>query len=143
VEETQVSEKRCDLAPEEYEHPLGYLFRRGPKRAHTRKLIRTFLRQNGLCHYCGDEMSPYVSSDDSEPEHMTIDHIVPLARGGSNRHENLVACCVGCNNLKDNMLADEFAFFMEILSPLPSLFQRLIEEAHRADTAVQLVRRSA
>lgn len=34
----------------------------------------------------------------TEPEvKMTIDHIIPVARGGTNRTDNLQPLCVGCN----------------------------------------------
>lgn len=32
----------------------------------------------------------------------TIDHVLPRSRGGKNEWDNLVACCLDCNNLKGN-----------------------------------------
>lgn len=32
----------------------------------------------------------------------TVDHLTPSSRGGSNRKENLVASCSGCNNKRGN-----------------------------------------
>ena len=34
-------------------------------------------------------------------ENLEIDHVVPLARGGSNRLENLQLLCRDCNRRKD------------------------------------------
>lgn len=45
-------------------------------------------RDHGRCRYCGSEDS------------LTIDHVVPIAMGGSNRLRNLVACCSPCNTKK-------------------------------------------
>lgn len=28
---------------------------------------------------------------------LSLDHVVPRARGGSNRHTNLITCCLACN----------------------------------------------
>ena len=38
----------------------------------------------------------------------TLDHRVPLARGGSNGRENLVVCCQRCNNKKGSLTDLEF-----------------------------------
>lgn len=39
---------------------------------------------------------------------MTIDHIVPRARGGSDNVDNLVCCCKDCNVLKDDKTIEEY-----------------------------------
>ena len=49
---------------------------------------KVFRRDHSRCRYCG-------SRDD-----LTIDHVVPIALGGSNRLRNLVACCSACNTRK-------------------------------------------
>ena len=49
---------------------------------------RGVLRRDGnRCGYCGKAAH-------------TIDHILPRSRGGKDSWENLVACCLGCNNTK-------------------------------------------
>jgi len=45
----------------------------------------------GLCHYCGQKFAP---------DELTMDHVVPLARGGKSTRGNIVACCKACNNEK-------------------------------------------
>jgi 5-methylcytosine-specific restriction endonuclease McrA len=50
-------------------------------------------RANALCEYCHTaEQWQYVP--------FTVDHIVPLARGGSNRLDNLALACFHCNRRK-------------------------------------------
>ena len=49
------------------------------------------------CVYCGAENVP-----------LNIDHVVPKARGGSNRISNLVLSCVNCNQKKDSQPVDVF-----------------------------------
>ena len=45
----------------------------------------------GICHYCQTKFLP----DD-----LTMDHVVPLARGGRSTKGNVVPCCKACNNKK-------------------------------------------
>ncbi|MCS4277493.1 HNH endonuclease [Mycetocola lacteus] len=44
-------------------------------------------RDDFRCAYCGASAN-------------TIDHVIPRSRGGAGSWENLVACCMRCNNLK-------------------------------------------
>ncbi len=53
----------------------------------------------GLCHYCGQKVNFHD---------LTMDHLVPLARGGRSTKENLVPSCKNCNNLKKTMLPIEW-----------------------------------
>lgn len=59
----------------------------------TRKNV--YLRDNHACQYCG------------KTSNLTIDHVVPKSRGGRDNWENIVTCCVRCNNRKGDKTADE------------------------------------
>lgn len=59
-------------------------------------------RDNWLCGLCGGEMSRVYSPHD--PLSPTLDHIIPLARGGAHLYTNVQAAHSQCNSLKsDNM----------------------------------------
>ncbi len=58
----------------------------------------------GLCHYCGEK---FTFKD------ITMDHLVPLARGGRSTKDNLVPCCKDCNNLKKSMMPLEWEDYLE------------------------------
>lgn len=45
----------------------------------------------GVCHYCGNRF---------DPEELTMDHILPVVRGGNSVKSNCVPCCKTCNNDK-------------------------------------------
>lgn len=45
----------------------------------------------GVCHYCGKKFSP---------SQLTLDHIVPIARGGTSTPGNIVPACRACNRDK-------------------------------------------
>src|SRR5215831_18524275 len=55
--------------------------------------VRIFLRDGYRCQYCG------IVKD---PNDLTIDHIIPRSRGGTNDALNLCAACIPCNNRKGN-----------------------------------------
>ncbi|MDP7176128.1 MAG: HNH endonuclease signature motif containing protein, partial [SAR324 cluster bacterium] len=44
---------------------------------------------------------------------LTMDHLVPLARGGRSVKSNLVPCCKSCNTQKKNLLTIEWTEFLE------------------------------
>lgn len=49
------------------------------------------LINRGICYYCERKF----------PSHqLTMDHIVPLARGGASSRGNIVVCCKACNREK-------------------------------------------
>lgn len=54
--------------------------------------------QEGRCAYCAVDMG----------ESFTVDHVVPLARGGGNGPDNLVCACGSCNSSKGTSTGDEF-----------------------------------
>ena len=65
------------------------------ERAKARELRATpyfqELLRRGICHYCGKK---FPASE------LTLDHIVPVARGGRSTRGNLVVCCRECNRAK-------------------------------------------
>jgi len=66
------------------------------------------LRRHGsICPYCDQPMT--YENGRRSPRAPTRDHVIPLSRGGSDRIENIVICCLECNGLKGALLPDEFA----------------------------------
>ncbi|MBQ9447564.1 MAG: HNH endonuclease, partial [Victivallales bacterium] len=49
------------------------------------------------------------------PKELTMDHIVPIIRGGFTRKGNVVPCCKECNNKKKYMLPIEWQEYMDSL----------------------------
>jgi 5-methylcytosine-specific restriction endonuclease McrA len=60
----------------------------------------------GTCYYCMEAFSP---------DQLTMDHVVPLSRGGKSVRGNLVTACKECNNKKKNMLTIEWAEYLDLL----------------------------
>jgi len=65
------------------------------EREKARELKRTPWWKNqlhqGTCHYCNQQFPP---------DQLSMDHIVPLARGGKSTKGNIVPSCVECNRKK-------------------------------------------
>lgn len=60
--------------------------------------------QRGLCAYCGNAFAP---------KDLTMDHVVPVARGGRSTKGNVVAACKACNNRKKLATPAELALLAE------------------------------
>lgn len=56
------------------------------------KRNKVYKRDNYTCRYCGMK--------NMEHGVISLDHVIPLARGGSNLFDNLVTSCCYCNNKK-------------------------------------------
>ncbi|MGN0878792.1 MAG: HNH endonuclease [Oligosphaeraceae bacterium] len=61
----------------------------------------------GVCHYCGRRVPP---------RELTMDHIVPIIRGGFTRKGNVVTCCKDCNSRKKYLLPVEWQEYLEQLA---------------------------
>lgn len=53
-----------------------------------------FLRDNKTCQYCHKHFSE---------KKLTIDHVLPISRGGRHEWSNVVAACSQCNNKKGSL----------------------------------------
>ena len=62
---------------------------------------------SGLCHYCGGHFAP---------AELTLDHVVPLVRGGRSSKGNCVAACKDCNTRKRDMLPTEWQEYLDNLA---------------------------
>lgn len=85
--------------------------------ASEKRIIQSILmnRQNKLCAYCKNPMN----WDDNSKRRITIDHVIPLSRGGKNCISNMKAACSSCNSEKGNRSEKEFMKFSVSLSQVP------------------------
>ncbi|MDD5727175.1 MAG: HNH endonuclease [Victivallales bacterium] len=63
--------------------------------------------QKGVCYYCKGRFAP---------EDLTMDHVLPIVRGGKSTKGNTVPCCKQCNNAK------------KYLTPAEMIIKRLEDE---------------
>ncbi|WP_298433272.1 HNH endonuclease [Geobacter sp.] len=57
----------------------------------------------GICHYCGRSFPP---------DELTMDHLVPIVRGGTSTRGNVVPACKECNNRKKYLLPIEWEEYL-------------------------------
>ena len=58
----------------------------------------------GACHYCGRQVGARA---------LTMDHIVPLIRGGRSVRGNAVPACKDCNSKKQSLLPWEWDQYLQ------------------------------
>ncbi|MBU4260150.1 MAG: HNH endonuclease [Proteobacteria bacterium] len=61
----------------------------------------------GVCYYCGKQ---------TPPKELTMDHIVPISRGGRSTKSNVVTSCKECNNKKKHLLPMEWEEYLKDIS---------------------------
>ena len=58
----------------------------------------------GICHYCQRSFPP---------GDLTMDHIVPISRGGKSTKGNVAPCCKECNTAKKQLLPMEWEQYLQ------------------------------
>lgn len=63
--------------------------------SHSRRMLRLYLYAfaDAKCHICQQHMTF---------KDMSVDHVIPLSRGGKTKLGNLRAAHIQCNNIKGN-----------------------------------------
>jgi 5-methylcytosine-specific restriction endonuclease McrA len=60
--------------------------------------LNIYTRDAFTCQYCGERL---------DTEELTFDHVLPRAGGGRTTWENIVTCCVPCNQGKANRTPEQ------------------------------------
>ncbi|WP_423922698.1 HNH endonuclease [Frigoribacterium sp. 2-23] len=93
-----------------YDRPSVIVLTRYVRIPHSREIPvsrRGVLRRDAHhCAYCGKSAS-------------TIDHVLPRSRGGADSWENLVACCLRCNNVKSDKTPHEMGWSLRFQPKAP------------------------
>ncbi|MFQ5828659.1 MAG: HNH endonuclease [Candidatus Methylomirabilia bacterium] len=61
---------------------------------------------SGVCHYCGRHVGA---------RHLSMDHVVPLIRGGRSTRGNVVPACKDCNSKKQLLVPVEWEEYLKRL----------------------------
>ena len=64
------------------------------------------VRGRGECYYCKARVHPHD---------LTMDHVVPISRGGRSAKGNVVPCCKACNSRKKYLVPSEWQEYLDRL----------------------------
>ena len=100
--------KKTKITKEEFEKIKNYCsIKRTPKFIRNKKrnkiieneIRRSIIKRDGeICQYCG------IHIEDS----ITIDHIIPFSKNGTDDSSNLIICCKKCNSMKRDSDLNDF-----------------------------------
>lgn len=82
-----------------------------PKVTYTRKNIH--VRDNYTCQYCGSG------------QRLTLDHVMPVSRGGKSTWENVVTACYSCNSYKGSKTPEEAGLELAKAPKKPSILMQI------------------
>ncbi len=98
------------------------------------------------CFYCGNETMPtrIDYAMESFPEEATIDHKIPVSRGGDHSLSNLVIACRRCNCRKGPKTMDEYRYYLRYMQTplgrkLGFLYQSLSTLEGPEDWAIKMI----
>jgi len=96
------------------------------KSSRTVKFSRfnVIFRDNFECQYCGKSGSV---------KDLTIDHVIPVSRGGRNTWENVVAACSPCNSKKGSKLLAEMGVKLKREPYRPNWTPQIIIKLRESD----------
>ncbi len=63
-------------------------------------LTRLYMRDQGICQICGRHID--FDCDNNSDYYPSIDHIIPIAKGGMHQWDNVQLACRMCNSLKSD-----------------------------------------
>lgn len=82
-----------------------------PKVTYTSKNVH--VRDKFTCQYCGSG------------EDLTLDHVMPVSRGGQSTWENVVTACYPCNSKKGSCTPEEAGFTLRSQPKRPSILMHI------------------
>ena len=70
-------------------------------------IVKFKKESENICHYCGKKIT--------NKDELTVDHVVPVSKGGENEKDNFVISCKTCNREKSNLSAERYTEFLNII----------------------------
>lgn len=83
------------------------------------KRLAIYLRDGLCCAYCQKGIEAGVK--------LTLDHLKPYSKGGSNEATNLVTCCLECNSARGNRSYTAFAACPEKIAFIRRTVRRVLD----------------
>jgi hypothetical protein len=96
-------------------------------------------REAIYCYYCFREIVQ-IKAQFRPKNAKTIDHFIPLDKGGTNFQYNIVICCYQCNSIKANMLPGEFNSYISLLWQRNDFFKYTKKELRTIINQIKSIR---
>jgi len=90
----------------------------------TLEQVINMMNQASICEYCHKPIAPLDYS---------IDHKIPLNKGGTNDISNLHLICIKCNKVKGDLTDEQFKDLMNYLADKPEVYDTLYKRLRMAN----------
>lgn len=87
------------------------------ERRRNRKLQRAIRRRDKKCRYCRENRSD------------TIDHVIPISKGGKSVLKNMVGACYECNHRKSDYLLEECGLVLHVPKSLNKFYVKYADSS--------------
>jgi hypothetical protein len=84
------------------------------------KRLAIYLRDGVSCAYCGKGVEDGAT--------LSLDHLTPYSKGGSNQETNLVTCCQSCNSARQAKSWKEFANSDQVVKHINKIRRRKLDK---------------
>jgi 5-methylcytosine-specific restriction endonuclease McrA len=64
-------------------------------------------RDKNICHICGQKVD--MNADNNDASYGSIDHVIPISKGGTHTWNNIKLAHRGCNTMKSNKMVKVLA----------------------------------
>lgn len=89
--------------------------------------VKSLFKKAKSCPYCGKTM---VDTSDSRADTKTLDHLIPITKGGLHSQHNVVVCCYSCNCKKRDLSFSEW--LEKIDEPYRTMAEKMYMKQHGA-----------
>lgn len=90
-------------------------------------MVKENAEQGFYCEYCGCHLTIYNDNSQGNNRGFSLDHCIPLVRGGKNRVDNIAVCCQECNFKKLNLTDKEYRSLLSNPKLDPKTFHKTHE----------------
>lgn len=79
-----------------------------------------------------------MTTDPSRKDCTTLEHVLPVSKGGEDTYDNCVAACAICNSKRSNHdLSDDYSIILKNAVKVDNSHQNLMKKVKRAKSYVE------
>lgn len=89
-----------------------------------RNNLRKMYNESPLCRYC--KMETIYDGENGSHNYTTLDHIIPISRGGGDKPSNYTLVCFRCNSLKGSRCKEKYLSLISNKARVEKILSRKI-----------------